>query len=301
MLLLDEFDQALYPNENYTDAKMQRFLGTFRNLAVHREEGQYLSTIVTSSQRLNELGPKITRAGSPWYNHYLFLSLLPFSEAEVNTLLNRMPEKDDEDEGTEDLQQGIREIAGGHPALLQNAGFLLYNHWYNQQIPDVDDFARKFVSSTEHFFSDAWNISTQEEKMLLMLIALTRLEGRLNRRRQYKLEQIDLIFSQMDHELRNLAERGVIQRSVKQDKEVYTFSSSIMEWWVIKEIENSKDEAELEQRQKVLLNLSKKQVEQIKTVMEQVWKNKDVIKSFAGWVGGLAGALARGWTSGNPL
>ncbi len=301
LLLLDEFDVALYSNENYSDAKIRRFLSTFRTLAVHREEGQHLSTIVTSCQRLNKLSPKITRSGSPWYNHYLFLPLLPFTEAEVNTLLNRMPKKDDEDEDedeeTPDLQQGIREITGGHPALLQNACFLLHSYWRNQQNPDVDDFVRKFLSSTEHFFSDAWKISTQEEKMLLMLIALTRLEGRLNRRRQYKLEGIDLIFSQMDQELRNLADRGVIQRSVKQNKEVYAFSSSIMEWWVIKEIENSKDEAELEQRQKVLLNLSSKQVEQITTVMKQVWKNKDVIKSFAGWVGGLGGAFAKGWVS----
>lgn len=47
---------------------MLTFLSEFRDLAVHSNEGRYLSTVVTTFRRLNELGPTITPGGSPWYN-----------------------------------------------------------------------------------------------------------------------------------------------------------------------------------------------------------------------------------------
>jgi hypothetical protein len=131
--------------------------------------------------------------------------------------------------------------------------------------------------------------------MVLMLIALSHLEGRLNRKRQYNLGDVDIILSQVDRELCDLEERGVICRTTtERGKDVYSFTSSIMEWWVIKEIENSKDEAELEQREKVFLNLSRKQMAQIKNVIWQVWQHKDAVKSVVEWVGKLAGAFAKG-------
>ena len=100
----------------------------------------------------------------------------------------------------------------------------------------------------------------------------------------------------MDRELCDLEERGVICRTTtERGKDVYSFTSSIMEWWVIKEIEDSKDEAELEQREKVFLNLSRKQVAQIKTVIRQIWQHKDAVKSIVEWVGKLAGAFAKGF------
>ncbi len=63
--MLDDYDAALRPNDKYTEVEMLTFLSEFRNLAVHSEEGQYLSTIVTSFRRLSELGPQLTPSGSP--------------------------------------------------------------------------------------------------------------------------------------------------------------------------------------------------------------------------------------------
>jgi len=294
VLLVDEYDNALRPNDKYTEAEMLTFLAEFRNLAVHTDEGRYLSTIVTSFRRLNELGPKLTPGGSPWYNHYLFLPFKPFGDTETATLLNRMPA---EWTLTAELREGIQEISNGHPALLQNACSLLYANLRAGQprAVNIENFARDFIAATEHFFRDAWRFSTEVEQMLLMLIALSGLEGRLNKKRQYDLNSVDSIFSQMDRELRDLEERGIIRHTKKQGKAVYSFASSIMEWWVIKEIENSKDEAELQQRQKVFFNLvSRKQVEQIKNVMQLVWQHKDAVESVVGWVGKLVGAFAKG-------
>ena len=71
-----------------------------------------------------------------------------------------------------------------------------------------------------------------------------------------------------------------------------------MEWWVIKEIENSRDKAELAERQKVFRNLNRRQLARLKDVMEQVWQHKDALASIAGWIGKLAGAFTRGLAGG---
>jgi hypothetical protein len=296
ILLLDEYDAALRPNEKYTEAEMLTFLSEFRNLAVHSEEGRDLSTIVTSFRRLNELGPKLTPSGSPWYNHYLFQPLKPFTEAEVAESFNR---KAAEWALTPTQQDAIKEIADRHPALLQQACFLLYNNLHAEHpTTDAREFTRDFANTTEHFFRDAWAFSTEEEQLVLMLIALSRLEGRLNQKRQYKLDDADLILSQREHALRDLEERGVIQHTREGGKDIYSFASSVMEWWVIKQIENSKDEAELQQWEKAFLNLSRKQVDQLKNVVRQVWQHKDAVESIAGWMGKVAGAFFKGVSGG---
>ena len=68
-----------------------------------------------------------------------------------------------------------------------------------------------------------------------------------------------------------------------------------MEWWVVKEIENSRDAEELAQREKVFLNMNRRQADQIKSVLRQVWEHKDAVKSVVSWAGKLAGAFAKGF------
>jgi hypothetical protein len=191
-------------------------------------------------------------------------------------------------------QDGLRELADGHPALLQNACYLLFNIWRANTPFNADRFARDFTSATEQFFQNAWFFATDAEKTLLMLIALSRLQGRLNNTRRYDLDGLDNVFSQMDRELRDLEEHGVVKRAMEKGRAVYSFASSIMEWWVIKEIENSRDVAELEQREKVFVNLNRKQIEQVKNVLQQVWQYKDAAVSMTGWLGKLVGAFTKG-------
>ncbi|BAY12526.1 ATP-binding protein [Calothrix sp. NIES-2098] len=275
LLLLDDYDAALHPNEQYTEAQMLTFLSEFRDLAVHSNEGKYLSTIVTTFRRLNELGPTITPGGSPWYNHYLFRLLRPLPANEVNARLN-IPIPGN-------LRDGVLEIIDGHPALLQNAGYLLYDTIQVGQTPDIQTFTRDFESATEQYFRDTWRFSTEEEQILLMLIALVRLQGRLNRNTRYALGDIDLVFSQRSRELIDLEERGVILRTLDEGKTVYAFNSSMMEWWVIQEIYNT-NEAQLEGREKVFLNLmSREQAATVKKAIRWVWQHRDIVQSLV-WI-----------------
>ncbi len=76
--MLDDYDAALYPSDNYIEDDMVSFLSDFRSLAYSRERN--FSVIVTSKKPLNELNPRLNPNSSPWYNHYLFQQLRLFNE-----------------------------------------------------------------------------------------------------------------------------------------------------------------------------------------------------------------------------
>ena len=120
-----------------------------------------------------------------------------------------------------------------------------------------------------------------------MLIALYQLKNRVQKT-DYDLSDISIIFSQKERELMNLEERYVIQRTAEQENTNYSFTSTIMEWWVIKEIENTNTE-ELKERELVFLKfMSRKQVDKVKDVINSLLEHKETIKSIAKWVGKLA-------------
>ncbi|NER05144.1 MAG: ATP-binding protein [Okeania sp. SIO3C4] len=278
LLLIDDYDSALKTNTEYTEVEMLTFLSEFRNLAVDPKLGRHLRTIVTTFRRLNELGPTLPLSGSPWYNHYIFQPIKPFSKAEVleefftSTSPRFIRIK-------QSLQEGVLKITDGHPELLQNAGYLLYEGLQEGKIPDIETFIKDFQGRTEQIFDNIWQFSTDEEQILLILIALSRLEGNLGKK-SFALKGIDNIFSQKERELIDLEERGIIKKTAEDWKTVYEFTSSMMEWWVLREIENS-DETELKKREKVFLRLmSREQVEGVTQVFKQVWKYRKVVQSF---------------------
>ncbi len=293
VLLWDDYDYALDSHDNYTEEQMEVFLYDWRSLTQSPYVGSHFSLVVATFQRLEELGPKgRPPRSSPWYNQYLYCPLKPFTENEVDALFALM---------AGDLTLGQRgailEVSGRHPALLQNACNLLHNSLHVKHVVDAVEFHREFVSVTRQYFHNAWRVSTADEQMVLMLLALARLDGRLDRARDYQLDDLDRIFSQRDRQLRSLEDRGLIVRASGEPG--FAFASSIMEWWVISEIENLDDEAALRERETIFLNISNKQAEQFKGVLRQVWNHKDAIGSAAGWVGQLIGAFARALT-GNP-
>ena len=288
LLLVDNFDFALQENEEYTKADMQRFLGECRNLAVASPGSRNLSMVVTSLKRLNELGPKLNSKASPWYNHYLFVQLKPFKDPEIEGLLGKV-------RMTLELQEAIKEVAGGNPHLLQIAGFLLYRQRQieikaNRQ-PDVEQFINYFQTSTQQIYQIIWERCSEIEQDLLMLVAIFDLEGRLHQKKRFDLSNLDLMFTQRERELKNLEEQGVIIHKQEEKKIVYSFASSMMQKWVIQEVWNT-DNPFIEERERVLIQLiSHKQLEQIKLI----WEEKDKIISTIEWFGKLVAAFPKGF------
>jgi AAA domain len=288
VLLINDFDIALQENEEYSEADMQLFLSECRSLAVASPGGKHLSMVVTSLKRLNELGPQLNPNASPWYNHYLFQSLKPLNDKEVEQLLGVMPM-------TLALREAIREIAGRDPRLLQIAGFLLYaqlqTNLETNKVPDVQTFIKNFETDTRHIFQNAWNRCSEIEQTLLMLVALSDLKGRLHKKKNFDLGNIDLIFTQRGRELTNLEEQGVIIRKQEEDKTVYSFASLMMQYWVIQEVWNT-DSPLMKDREKVFLQLiSHKQLSQIISI----WEHKDDVLSTIEWFGKLVAAFPKGF------
>lgn len=290
LLLVDDYDCALRENQPYySHAEMETFLTECRSIAYHCRERQYLSMIVASLRPLNELGPALNPNSSPWYNHYLFQSLKPLSDPEIDHLMAGMPI-------TPTLRGLIREIAGGHPALLQIAGSLLYRELKTGKVPNAHAFARDFEGITRPIFETIWKRCSQVEQALLMLMALFKLDGRLHRNKHFDLKGIEVIFSQHQRELTNLVERGVItkqnQPGMMISHQDLLFTSSIMERWVIQELWQTNHQL-LKYRQKVFLNLlSHSQADQVTEAIKWISQHQDKVKTALEWVSKVLAAFS---------
>ncbi|MEH1788589.1 MAG: AAA-like domain-containing protein [Nostoc sp.] len=290
LLLLDDFDTALYPTANYTEDDMQSFLSQFRNLAVHSKERDNFSIIATSKKRLNELGPRPNPNYSPWYNHYWFQQLRQFNEQEVSELLNRMPA---ELKLTTQLRQVIQEVSGGYPVLLQNACYLIYDFWRSGQNLTIENFAGEFIKANDHIFQDWWLSCDEAEESLLIFIAISRLQSRLQKR-QYEFIDMELILSQNERKLTNLEEMGLIKRTIQLGTTDYQFTSSMMEFWVLREIETS-DEEKLIRWNQITLNLmSLPQADRIQFILRGLRHSKDASASVIDWLSKLAPSTSFG-------
>lgn len=291
VLLIDDFHVALDTNQEYDEDAMQKFLSECRNLAVHSAEGQHLSIIVTSLKRLNELGPKLNPNASPWYNHYLFLRLKTFNNTEIDDIFKtlRIP----------DLREAIKEVTGGHPSLLQTSGFLLHRDLLTANAPSVDKFVSDFESVTQQIFQNIWQRCSEVEQTLLMLMALSALKGRLHKQKQFDVSGIELIFSQREAELIKLEEQGVVTHTVLEEKNIYSFTSSTMERWVVQKLQQT-DDKWFQAREKVFLNLmSRQQMDKFTTAIKWLWKNQDKIPKIVEWFGKLVAAFPKGFISPN--
>jgi hypothetical protein len=275
LLLVDDFDAALVINEQYTETEMETFLAECRSLAVHAEESEYLSMIVTSLQPLSELGPQLNPHASPWYNHYLFQSLKLFNTSELVQILNivRPPT----------LRGEIINITGGHPSLVQIGGFFIYREMQRGNDANVESFSQGFERDTRHIFELIWQRCNPTEQLLLMLIALLDLDGRIQDTR-FNLKGIGRIMTQHERLLNKLEDRGVITSSITDSGKLYSFTSPLMEKRATQEILNTSEQFFAE-NQLVFLNLiSHKQLAQVKNFVTWLTQNPDTVKTVLDWI-----------------
>jgi Cdc6-like AAA superfamily ATPase len=245
LLLLDDYHGILSTPESYSkdhekSQEMQTFLSGLRNLAVHSTEGQYFSTVVAAFQKLNELGPEVPRGGSPWYNHYVYVDLKPFTQKDIdNYFFNpnshffiSIPDNFSKKE--------VLEITGRHPRLLQYAGSI-----FSEPDPNIDIniFKEKFKNRTEQIYESIWRELTTDEQRLLRLIVIDNLDGEVSGKR-YSLDDIDKNFEENKSKLRTLQQKGVIYKKQEQKRDKYNFSSSLMQDLVRQKFEKSLSDPE---------------------------------------------------------
>jgi hypothetical protein len=280
VLLVDDFDAALETNEEYKESDRETFLAQCRGLAVHGANRK-LTMIVTSLQRLNEIGPPLRPNASPWYNHYMYQSLKKFDYQETEQLLSVFPLK---------LRDGIRNITGSHPTLIQIAGFLLNIAKQQGEEVDINKFNSDFERDTKQIFEIIWKRCNDQQKTLLMLIVLLDIEGHLGQK-DFDLKGIGRILNQNERTLTELEEQGVIVSEIrpkpklppklpKEEEKIYLFTSSIMKKWVMQEIWNTQP-SEITKREKVFLNLmSHGQVQEMKKAIIWLGQHQEKVGSI---------------------
>jgi hypothetical protein len=249
LLLLDNYHLIFGTQEEHDNKKsreMLNFLSELRNLAVHSTEGQYFSTIVTTFQRLHELGPEITRGGSPWYNHYAYLPLKPFSQDDIeNHFFN--PDSHFFISIPEDIQkEKVLEMTGGYPGLLQCTGYI-----FSKCDPvDVNTLNKKLKNYADKIFPDIWKSFEKNEQKILGLIFIDNSKGK-SKGNSYSIAGIEKEFIRNIRILTSLQEKGFINQ-VKQPNK-YNFTSSLMTDFISDQLEdqnvsNAKD-------RKIVINL----------------------------------------------
>lgn len=280
VLLVDNYDYALHSNEQYTEQDITNFVYNCRAATHHTcDEERCLSMIVTSVKQLYEIGPPVTYGKSPWENHYMYRHLKPFTDNEVNLLLQ-------EKSTMFAWPDRIREIADGNPVLLQNACFLLYESLELGEIPHQETFIEELEKATRRLFDQIWNFSTEIEQTLLMLLALSHLKGRIGEQ-SYDLGGIEIIFSRNTEDIKNLVELGVLSKTSEEEEEGtgYVFTSSMMEWWVVDKIKKS-DIREIRKREKVFRQLiSTEQKDKAIVAIDWITKHQNQIPTILKWFG----------------
>jgi hypothetical protein len=245
LLILDDYEKILSTPEKYSkdykkSQEMQTFLSGLRNLAVHSTEGQYFSTVVAAFQRLDELGPELPRGGSPWYNHYLYVDLKPFSQKDIDNYFFNPDSHFFISIPYNILKKEVLEITGRYPILLQYAGYI-----FSEPDPNIDinSFKEKFKKLTEQIYESIWRELTTDEQNLLKLIIIFNSNGEVNGKR-FSLDDIDKDFEANKSKLTTLQQKGVIYKKQEQEPDKYNFSSSLMQDLVRQKFEENLSDPE---------------------------------------------------------
>ena len=269
LLLVDDYETALLPNYQYTNDDVHDFVAQMRAFCTSNANAGSVSMIVTSSRPLSEIGPPLKPNGSPWFNHYLFEDLPPFSKEERNRLLASLTIEIE-------WRNRIERIADGHPALLQKVGYQLY------QSLDLERFCTKFPLNALPFFQGNWQLATEMEQNLLILLVLINLPHRLGRG-LYDLGHIVIAFSQREIILTGLVKRGILTPIVPETSShiSYRFSSSLMEWWILQEQLTTIHEPDLATRLMSFVSIiGTEQTERVRLAFTWIASHQDQITSF---------------------
>ncbi|WP_416670929.1 hypothetical protein [Egbenema bharatensis] len=277
VLLIDDYEEALQPHEHYTKAEIDLFLTEQRSLAYSSTQRQQISLVVSTSRPLGEFSFPPRPDRSPWFNHYLFLPLHSFSRSEAEALLNpiSMPAT---------LQDTVWEATGGNPTLLQLAGSLLYTELRNGRLLEPNQFVQAFVHQAEPFFQYIWTELSEMEQMLLIVIILRNLAHRLQGKQAVDLYKIDRLLSQRERELLYLVDWGILTKGSHSGEMSYTFCSSMLEWWMLKQIQESHSERLPDRSITAFSFVDADPANDMSGIFRLVWQYVDLNVSISEWM-----------------
>lgn len=248
VLLLDSFTWVVRSNADDLTT-ISDFLAGLRALTNLPE---YALTLITATREpLNILCADIVRdyPGSYFYNNFAFESLAPFTSAEIDSLLKQAADQSGFEFDQADRHL-LQQMAGAHPALLQTAGFHLFEARRQDSLSDpihkkmVEDFER----SARNYFSLFWNESSPLERTLFILVILLPLLKQASNQLDMTSAEIQRLLQKHERALIQLVERGLVEHT----KNSYTIFSSIFTWWIVREVD-AEDETQLANRHNTII------------------------------------------------
>ncbi len=225
-LLLDEFEWVI-KRDVKSLAVTRNFLSSLRALINHAPDT--LSLIIASQQPLNVLCQGIGEGeGSPFYNNFVFRRLHPLDRSEVDELIERRLAGSGAALTPQDRQY-IEQIAGTHPFLVQLACALIFDaHGLDTPI-EYDLVGARFEEEARHHFGQIWEISSQAERTVLLLIAWRWWARRLRLAEQSDDRAYWALLRRYERDVLSVAERGLVANVEDDPRPI----SSVFAWWIV--------------------------------------------------------------------
>lgn len=164
ILVLDDFDAVAHEINH----SVIRFLTVLRVLFSLRPQG--LTVITTSCKPLSELFRGVRwPGGSPSYNFLHTFRLQPLQGDKVNELLEKTLRNTGVTFGEKEFAY-IQRLAGGHPSLVQLAGWLLFESKAGRPVLDYAAITTEFNNQASAYFDELCQSCDELERKLLMKI-----------------------------------------------------------------------------------------------------------------------------------
>ena len=229
---------------------------------------------------------------SPFENYFVMLGLRTLGQDDIKRLVARALSSAQVTFNDTDTRF-ITELSGGHPYLVQLAGSVLYNARLTSSTSqdDLDAQAQAFIEDAATLFGRMWASTSSEEQMLLMLLALDRLQGKLSGK-SYDLGDVDKVLLRYGREVNELARRGQISRTGTSAESIKIFSPAY-EWWIQREIESGTRQ-DLRARERLVNDLlpTRGQANSVVQALRFVYERKEAIANMAEWTVKVARRLA---------
>lgn len=221
VLLLDEFERVTQNQAFDVD-----FFSGLRATAIHHN----LALIPSSRKELIELTHSKAVQDSPFFNIFSNVTLRPFSEGEVETLLETYLAGHAISFTPEEIGY-IWEMAGPHPYFLQMICYLLYEAYEENKSPQqrrryVDEM---FYAEVGAMFSVYWQHSSANQQILLVVMALRALaRGAL--KQGDTVEELKQFYHRAERTVLALDKRGLILDDDSLPKRYRPFSLVFCDW-----------------------------------------------------------------------
>ena len=235
VLFLDAFEYiARSPNFG------EDFFGGLRSLAIHCD----LAIVTASHERIPELVHENVSLDEGFFNVFAELCLAPFSAEDTDEMLEAYLQKSELPYKERD-KDFIAYIGGGHPYLLQMAGY----YWVQGKYKGLEgnsllgEVVGNFDDQSDPHFTYMWSHSSESEKITLLTVLS------LNKQKPGKntiptVENLAKIHSRACIDVPELVRRGLLLEN--RSEGTYRLLSPSLEHWIAKEISAPPGEEESE-------------------------------------------------------